>query len=71
MEFAGLIIGVVISIYCGKEWHNKRYLYLVPGIYAVLQELVIVWAGQTKFSILFVLTYAAVYYLFAFIAKRL
>jgi hypothetical protein len=71
MEFAALIIGVVVSIYCGKEWHRKRYLYPVPGVYAVLQELMIVWTGQAKFSILFVLTYAVVYYLFGFIAKKL
>ncbi|HXH65050.1 MAG TPA: hypothetical protein VNH42_06060 [Mariprofundaceae bacterium] len=71
MEFAALIVGVVISIYCGKEWQAKRYLYPVPGAYAVLQELVLMWSGQAEFSILFILTYAAVYYLFAFIAKKL
>ena len=71
MEFAALIIGVVISIYCGKEWHRKRYLFLVPGVYAVLQEFILMWTDQAKFSILFVLTYAAVYYLFGFIAKKL
>jgi hypothetical protein len=71
MEFAGLIIGAVLSIYCGKEWQAKRYLYVVPGIYAVLQELVLLWANQAEFSILFVLTYAFVYYLFAFIGGKL